>query len=139
MTFRELIEAVDRDMQSIAPNAYHTVQCHFTRYNHMPTPVIMFGIYHDETVLGGTKGEWYEGDTPDEAYDKFLAAVLQPAAPSLAQALDLCDTPVAAGIALAACRAVVAEADMGSLGPIAQNSGAIATARAALAADGGAT
>ncbi len=92
MTFRELIEAVDRDMQAAYPDSYYVVECGFTHYSRTNKHCLRFRIYHDDS-LPGCSSAWYDGATPAGAYAKFRAGVFAPTLP-LHEVLEMCDTPL---------------------------------------------
>ena len=86
MTFRELIEAVSRDMREHHSGRYFSVSCEFTRY-HNGRDEIEYRVYHQD--LGSTlEADDYIGDTPEIAYALFCSAVF-PGSINMA----LCDTP----------------------------------------------
>lgn len=98
MNLSDLITAVHRDCQAINPKAYCYAGCRGGDYGFGKGLEIRFEIYHEGSLRDDLPGAFYHGNTPDEAYDKFLAAVMQPAAPSLAEVLELCDMPAAVGL-----------------------------------------
>lgn len=97
MTLCELIENVRRDMAEVAPKLYWNVEFvlrHWTHTRPGGEEEVVFRIYHESGLLGvDASGTFYDGETPQQAYEKFLAAISKPATPPLHEVLALCDTP----------------------------------------------
>jgi hypothetical protein len=101
MTFPELAQAVHRDCEAINPSASSAVECSSRSYGHrqdLAKRDMQFCIWHDDKLKQGLGSAVYHGATPDEVYDKFLAAVMQPATPTYSEVLELCDMPAAVGL-----------------------------------------
>lgn len=107
MTLTELIAAVKRDMAEVAPKLYWNVEFihrHWAHVRPSGQDEIAFRVYHEASLpnVPSSGGTFYDGRTPQEAYDRFFAAISQPAQPSLAEVMELIDTPVAGEIGGAA-------------------------------------
>jgi hypothetical protein len=98
MTFTELAEAVHRDCEAINPKAYSAAECssgQHAYYDGTQRREVRFMVYHDNHLRPDLQATCYYGSTPDEVYEKFIAAVMAPNKPTYEEALSLCDTPEA--------------------------------------------